>query len=427
MKRRIAFFGPVSPARTGIAEYDEALLPHLTREFDIEVFLPEETRRPDAFFHAYFYSRHRQHPFDLVLYQMGNDSRFHSYLHGYLHHFPGAIVFHDYCLHHSIADNLLKKRMYREYREELTAVYPEEAEKIANAVISFAAGDSLFYQFPLYELLLKSSLAAAAHTDAAVRKLQTTDTPVVKIPHLKLPGRTEPDPSLVPGRFVLATFGFVTRAKRISPILHAMTKLRRFYPQILFVIVGEVQYPVDLAGEIERLRLGSHVKVVGRVGMTKFLSWMTRADVIANLRYPSGGEMSGTLIRSLTCGKPVLISRIPELGEIPEDVVVRIRTDRETEDVFQSVVSLLENEEYRSRLGKSASRYIENFHRPEQAVEKYAELIETAIDRKKSFRRPFHPDHLRPARELVSEYIRKTSFQGLETELLRRVLKSAGR
>ena len=160
--KRIAFFGPLPPSRTGIADYNSALLPLLGKDYEIEAFLPDASRDSDGFSHADFFSRHRKHPYDLTLYQMGNQPHFHEYMYGYLFQHPGAVVFHDYCLHHSRADMLLKRNMTEEYRQELNFAYPDQADRIGNAAVTFAAGDLLFFHYPLFELVVRASLAAAA-------------------------------------------------------------------------------------------------------------------------------------------------------------------------------------------------------------------------------------------------------------------------
>ena len=114
--KRIAFFGPLPPLQTGIADYNAALLPLLRQDYEIDVFLPGSSSSAHAYHHGEFLTRNQLDPYDLTLYQMGNQPKFHEYMYGYLYQHPGAVVFHDYCLHHSRADMLLKRNMHAEYR-----------------------------------------------------------------------------------------------------------------------------------------------------------------------------------------------------------------------------------------------------------------------------------------------------------------------
>ena len=51
---------------------------------------------------------------------------------------------------------------------------------------------------------------------------------------------------------------------------------------------------------------------------------MAATDLAVNLRYPSAGETSGTLIRAFESGKPVAVSDYAQFAEFPDDCVVKI-------------------------------------------------------------------------------------------------------
>jgi glycosyltransferase involved in cell wall biosynthesis len=407
---KLAFFGPLPPSTTGIADYDAALLPLLRNDYEIDVFVQEKC--PGAHSHADFYSRNLQYPYDLCLYQMGN-SPFHEYVYGYLFQNPGAVVFHDTCLLHSRSEMLLKRQMTEEYRNELRAVYPEHAEEIANAIIPSAAGDALFYQFPLFELVLRSSLAAATHTHFAAKQLSISETPVVTIPHLTLKGGNDSKREEYRGKFVIASFGYVTKAKRIDLLLQAVAEIRTEFESIFCVIVGDIEDRVQLDRDIQRFGLNDSVSITGRVDLQDFLGWMGRADAIVNLRFPSAGEMSGTLIRALATGKPVIISRLQSLQEIPDDAALRVRPDYELSDLKQALSNLLRNSNLRRQLSAKAQNYIHQNHTPQAVRERYGKLIQTAIDRKSQFRTIELPLHLQSAKHILNSYLRNSVFKNL--------------
>lgn len=424
--KRIAFFGPLPPLNTGIADYDSALLPLLREDYEIDVFAPERSPHSRAFHHGEFLLKHQLQPYDLLLYQMGNQPRFHEYMYGYLFQHPGAVVFHDYCLHHSRADMLLKRNKIEDYRQELQAVYPDQARRIANAAVTFSAGDLLFFYYPLFELIVRSSLAAAAHTQEAVKKLQICDTPVVRIPLIQLPAAKGTNEGMAPGATVIASFGYATHAKRISTILESVAQILPEHPDVRYVIVGSVEDPAWLQQRIDSLNIGQAVVVTGHVEMPNFLIWMARADIVVNLRYPSAGEMSATLIQALATGKPVIISRLLNLEQIPEDVVMRVRPDREKEDLTSSLKKLIRDPKLREQLSVKAKTFIEKHHSPEMVREGYARLIEAAMERKPEFQSPSLPVHLRSANEMLRDNLIQTSFAGLDEHILSWVQQNAG-
>ena len=64
--------------------------------------------------------------------------------------------------------------------------------------------------------------------------------------------------------------------------------------------------------------------MTGYVDDAEFDDYYAAADRLVNLRYPSAGETSGTLIRAFEAGKPVAVSDYAQFAELPDDVVTKI-------------------------------------------------------------------------------------------------------
>jgi glycosyltransferase involved in cell wall biosynthesis len=422
MKKRIAFFGPLNPIPSGISDYDEELLPFLRQHYDLDVFFTDAIKRQDAYPHGDFLIRNRRQPYDLTLYQIGN-SLLHEIMYGYLFQFPGATVFHDYCLHHSRAKMLLMRGLFDEYSEEAVKAHPEEP-LVAEMVTRGMGGDLLLYNFPFVRLLAESALAVGAHTDWAIQNLQKFETPAIKIPmavdvsldkHTMRTRNTE--------QLTLASFGFVTPEKRISSVLKVLIDLRHFYPNIRYVIVGEVASHYNLTDEIAKWNLQDIVQITGRTTRDEFHQWMSCADIIINLRYPSAREMSATLLRAMALGKPVLMSRLLHLQEIPDDAVIRIRPNNEQVEIFHNLWQLIESRSLREKIGRKAAGYIQSHHRPDQMLKQYVELIETAMERKSKFKPKNLPLHLSDSSEVIQKYIQKTSFGDQNSNFINEIFK----
>ena len=87
---RAAYFSPLPPARSGIADYSEALIAALRPLAELEVFSsagqPFDAAR-----------------FDVALYHVGNNG-FHDFVYQTALHRPGVVVMHESNLHHLIAE-----------------------------------------------------------------------------------------------------------------------------------------------------------------------------------------------------------------------------------------------------------------------------------------------------------------------------------
>ena len=102
---RIAWFSPLPPDRTGIADYSAAVLPLLDAAgLAIDRF--EERNAHD------FVWRHRHAAYDLIVYQLGN-APWHDFMWGYLFRYPGLVVLHDARLHHARASCRTTRPGYR--------------------------------------------------------------------------------------------------------------------------------------------------------------------------------------------------------------------------------------------------------------------------------------------------------------------------
>src|SRR5690348_11403515 len=91
---RVAFFSPMPPARSGIADYSEALAAALRPFVDLEVFTKADPRFDAA-------------RYDAVVYQIGNN-QWHDFVYETALQHPGVVVMHESNLHHLITDLTIK-------------------------------------------------------------------------------------------------------------------------------------------------------------------------------------------------------------------------------------------------------------------------------------------------------------------------------
>ena len=83
---KVAYYSPMPPNRSGIADYSAHLLPALGRRLELEVARPGHHPRADV-----------------RLYHVGNDPDAHGWIVDALRERPGVVVLHEHVLHHLIA------------------------------------------------------------------------------------------------------------------------------------------------------------------------------------------------------------------------------------------------------------------------------------------------------------------------------------
>src|SRR5690606_17470731 len=100
-------------------------------------------------------------------------------------------------------------------------------------------------------------------------------------------------------------------------------------------------------------------------------------DIVLNLRYPTVGESSGTLLRSLGLGRAVIVSDIGSFCEYPDDVCLKVPVDRTEEDTLFEYLSLLVSRpEVREQLGLRAREWVELVSNCCAVAERYAGFSE---------------------------------------------------
>ena len=128
-------------------------------------------------------------------------------------------------------------------------------------------------------------------------------------------------------RPLLGSFGFQTPIKRTVAAVRALAR-----PELAGVgllVVGEVSPHVDLEGEARRAGVADRVHVTGFVDAATFARALTACDLALNLRYPTAGETSASLLRLLAAGRAALVSDYAQFRELPESAVVRVPLGRD--------------------------------------------------------------------------------------------------
>jgi len=419
---RLAYFSPFPPARSGIADYSAELVPQLAEHLELELFVDEGARVDESLTARFPVRGDRAFPalweagrYDAVLYHVGNNPDFHARTWAMLQRIPGIVVLHEAMLHHLVRGMTLAKGDLEGYVEEMRYAYGRTGEALARR--SVGTGIPLdVWSYPLFERVVDASLGLIVHNDCTGDRVRASrpGTRIVKIPHhlslreLDAAGTSSPAEAraalgLPSEAFVVASFGFITPAKRLDVALRAFARLRREVPQAVYLLVGEVSPHYDFAA-ILTADLAPGVTVVGRTELDRFLLYMFAADVTINLRYPSAGETSGTLIRLLGMGKPVIVSHTGAFSEIPDDCCAKIDLDETEEDLLAAVLQRLATDEpLRRRMGENARRHIAIHHTLEGSARAYADFVREIVTAHPAPFRPVPPLAPYPPEDVFSD------------------------
>ncbi len=108
-------------------------------------------------------------------------------------------------------------------------------------------------------------------------------------------------------------------------------------------------------------------------------SLMDACDICVNLRSPTMGETSGSAIRVLLLGKPLVASDVGWFAELPDDVALKVPVDElETRTLEAALELLAASPSARAAMSAAAREYVRREHDLERVADLYAEAIELA-------------------------------------------------
>lgn len=387
---RIAYFSPLPPARTGIADYSQELLPPLARLAEVTLFAehPDEVAAgwtpslPVSPLEAY---AARRWDFDAALFHLGN-SRFHGRLYEVFRQYPGIVVLHDYGLHELFASQTIGQARFWPYLREMGYALGARGLGWARDVRDGRCPLPHF-EVPLNDRILDTSLGIIVHSRYVQQLIAqhgtTCPVTVVPAPIASVTAnsrRAELD--WPPDAVVFGSFGMVAHAKQIARALHAFRELLADEPLARYLIVGDwAGSGIDLPGLIEQLGLGHAVRHTGFVAnLPGFLQWIASVDVVVNLRAPTVGETSATALRALAAGRPLVVLDHGWYSELPDDVCVKV-PPADDAALLAALRSLATDASLRQGMGGRAGEYAAAVHAPATAAEAYVAFIERVLAR----------------------------------------------
>jgi glycosyltransferase involved in cell wall biosynthesis/SAM-dependent methyltransferase len=366
---KIAFFSPLPPAKSGIADYSAVLLDHLKRFAEVEAF----GEKPAVFDPS---------KYEAIVYQLGNNP-YHAFVYEMAMEHPGIVVLHEANLHHLIAEMTIRRGDWDAYVREVEINAGAEARDFAqHQVRALKAGPD--YGIPMLKPVLGRSRGAIVHSAAVESELRALgyQGPVAKIPH----GAWIVDADRMAYRGglgigertpLIGIFGFLKPYKRIAESLRAFARLVRVAPEARLILVGEAHEELPLHAMIAALGLEAHARHIGFTPIEDFNGYLGSCDIVLNLRYPTVGESSGTLLRALGMGKAVVVSDVGSFREYPDEICLKAPVDSSEEDmIFEYLNLLVSRPDVAQSLGARAREWVDRECNWHHVAERYAWFLQ---------------------------------------------------
>ena len=395
-KGRIAFFTPLPPIQSGIADYSVDILNALSEYFDIDVFIDDGYQAECNLSSNISVCNHRKFhasEYGATIYQVGN-SPYHAYMFSYIQKYGGILELHDENLH-LVADyfslyklhdkGLYKKYLLEDYSEAQVKTFLRDADKLKstekaqemplNGFITNYADKIIVHSLGTKENLLRKDIhrnvGIILHY-AKVEPLEESKTVKVEL-------------GINDSTIVFSSFGFIQETKRVLPSIKAFKRICAIYPYARFCLVGKPDEPTEklLKQYLQQNDLCDKVTITGYVDLDKFRKYIDATDICINLRYPYNGETSGSLMRILAKGKCVVVNDIGSFGEIPDDCCVKLPSaeglseDGEVDVIYTEMERLIADPGLRQSCSENAYKYAKQHLDIHIVVKQYVDLIKT--------------------------------------------------
>jgi glycosyltransferase involved in cell wall biosynthesis len=360
---KVAYYSPLPPSRSGVADYSALLLPALRDRLEVVVVRP---------------GRFRRHPAaDVALYHVGNDPEAHGWIVEEMRRRPGVVVLHEFVLHHLVAGITLARGDAAGY---LAAM--ERDHGLAGRLLAYGVLDNRIpplwetrpQDFPLAGEVLRLADMLVVHS-AYVGELARAAGyrgPIRRIPH---PAWRAPDleRAALDGSPLIGCFGHQNESKRVPQLYAAFELLRLEHPQARLLLVGSA------TSHVAALEPPEGVVREGYVDEPRLWSLIEACDIVVSLRSPTMGETSGGVIRALSAGRPLVVSDVGWFSELPDAVAVKVAPDEhEVQRLSEELERLAKDETARRAMGEAGRALAAGEHDVARVADLYAAALEEA-------------------------------------------------
>src|ERR1041385_8778637 len=172
---KLAYFSPLAPKRSGIADYSEELLPYLAQRAEITLFVDGFEPANPEIISRFEILDYRKQPrvleqlasYDAIVYHMGNDHRYHAGIFETMIKYPGILVLHDFALQDFFFSLAQARKDWRFYLDEVGLCYGETVKQATSDALATGVTPRIAtnpVRFPLNDRLVRAARGVIVHS-----------------------------------------------------------------------------------------------------------------------------------------------------------------------------------------------------------------------------------------------------------------------
>lgn len=381
---QLALFTPWPPQHSGIADYAFDLASGLAQEgVHVSVFTDAAegattSQRITIHATADFPGPEQ---FDRVVYQMGNNAKYHRSMIIPLARYGGVVHLHDMVLHHMVHDLTSASGQGRLYYRLVKHWYGRDA--FERVLTWNRADDNLFAHsdgvtdVPLFDPIVCYANGCIVHSDFCRRRIERRfpALPCDVIPQTYRHELATDGPRSNTLR--VGVFGSINPNKHTDQLLWAAKSVLDQGAAVHIDIAGNLDCGGrELHALVAQLNMQQHVTFHGRVEEATFYRIMQSVDLCVALRYPTMGETSGVVSRALQMGIPTIVNDVGWYAELPACVA---KLPVELAPMQQQLASLLTrhacDRTFHERVRGEAIRYAQDVADFDRTTRRYLALL----------------------------------------------------
>ncbi len=390
MTMRLNWFSPLLPQHTDIAHYTARIAPELMRRFEV-VFWTDLKADPQAMPHGAeirFFNAARawERKFveslskGLIVYNLGNNYRFHAGIAHVARKIPGLVILHDTRLHDFVfGSSAGETPRFSSYLQLARRLYGQDGEATARKVVEThgrSIGEFLD-EMPFVELFVHNAMGLICHSKRASADLRSrSDAPILTLPlpFTSLASAPQVKRSwAAPWRFVM--FGYINENRRLESVLRALASWRDA-PDFRFDIYGSLWDKAAIEKLIADSCLGSRTFIRGFVSEEELDEGIASAHLAFNLRHPTMGEASGGILRAWAQATPALVTDSGWYADLPAYAARKVSPDNEVDEIRRALLDLVTNPATFEEMGRSAHKLLADEHSPHAYVDGFVAALE---------------------------------------------------
>ena len=346
MIKNIAVVTPWPPQHTGIGDYAFDLLSELSN-FDVSIHVYTDCENPKMLDNVKILQIQKctlsdLSGYDSIVYQMGNNVNYHLYMLDLVKEYGGIVYLHDMVLHHIMGWITWMQNDPVSYFNLLAKWYGKNVSRMCDELMKLGTMPwecEVVTELPLFEELIQHADACIVHSEFAKTRVKEAFPAlnVYQILHVLKGMNVIEHKSEVQGdKIKIGIFGGVEKNKNVDVILKSLSGFKNHSSLWEAHVVGAVGDGCeDILKLPANLEIAKNVVFHGRPNSKTFATLLSDMDFVISLRYPTMGETSGVVARTMQMGIPIIVTDIGWYGELPDFV------DKLSVKTMQSELSML--------------------------------------------------------------------------------------